>query len=105
MARRPSRLFPQMWLLLHHGSLIEALSLQGMGRSIHASRPWLSPFAPLRPVVPIGLTPNDPMGELGGTARAPLPTISCVLRSQPDRQNVTLPARDRRFTRPAHACL
>src|SRR6266849_6969941 len=36
--------------------------------------------------VPIGLTPNDPMGELGGTARAPLPTISCVLRSQPDRQ-------------------
>src|SRR5258705_3952080 len=38
-------------------------------------------------VVPIGLTPNDPMGGLGGTARAPLPMISSVLRSQPDRQN------------------
>ena len=37
-------------------------------------------------VLPIGLTPNDPMGALGGTARAPLPTTSCVLRSQPDRQ-------------------
>ncbi len=27
-----------------------------------------------------------PMGGLDGTARAPLPTTSCVLRSQPDRQ-------------------
>jgi hypothetical protein len=31
--------------------------------------------------VPIALTPNDPVGGLGGTARAPLPTTGCVLRS------------------------
>lgn len=33
----------------------------------------------------IRLTPNDPMGGLGGTARPPMPTTSCVLRSQPDK--------------------
>jgi hypothetical protein len=43
-------------------------------------RVWEPSTGNIKAVVPIGLTPNDPMGGLGGTARAPLPAISCVLR-------------------------
>ena len=40
--------------------------------------------------VPIGLTPNDPIGRQADRQTLLLPTTSCVLRSQPDRHKTRL---------------
>lgn len=83
----------------HHGSGTRVFTGLMPSRGMRSGR-WMSPWRKPTPakyyvstprvrnikaVLPIGLTPNDPMGGLGGPARAPLPTTSCVLRSQPDR--------------------
>jgi hypothetical protein len=55
--------------IVHHRNLSYGLLIRG-----------------LSPLVPLELTLNDPIGEVGSAERyGPLPTTSRVLRSQPDR--------------------